>query len=90
MSKKIDYVRQLLIEKEENIKDEVDKKKIDNLKCILKEDDIFFKLDISTAIGILSFLGVPESDIKNLYLSLISPQQFKENDNNYYSVSNLL
>lgn len=73
----IDDLRNLLTEIEKKY-DESEREKIENLKILLKEDDIFFRLDLEVALGILNFLGIPENKIYDCYLSLISPENFQE------------
>ncbi len=85
--KKIDYIRKLLEEKEKTITTDLDKEKIENLKFILKEDDAFFKLDLETSLGILSYLGIKEDKLKELYFELVSPNEFM-NNKQYVTLSN--
>ena len=42
---------------------------------LLKIDDLFFKIDLSFSVVLLSFLGIPDDKIKEIYFRLIS---FKE------------
>lgn len=86
MKKDINYIRELLKKKEENISDINDKEKIDTLKDLLQDDNIFFKLDLDTAVGILSFLGVPNENIVNLYYEIISIKNYKNDDSQYYDI----
>ena len=71
MIRDIDYVRDLLKEKEKKVTTEEDKEKIENFKWILENDKIFFIMDTSTAVGILDFLEVPIDEIKQLYFELL-------------------
>ena len=59
----IDKLRTLLSEKEKIQRDGIEREKVENLKILLRDDDIFFKLDLETAIGILDFLGISENEI---------------------------
>lgn len=86
MKKDINYIRELLKKKEKNISDINDKEKIDTLKDLLQDDNIFFKLDLDTAVGILSFLGVPNENIVNLYYEIISIKNYKNDDSQYYDI----
>ena len=66
----------LLLSKEKEVQSKEDKEKVSTLKCLLKQEDIFFKLEAATAIGILEFLGVPKNEIRDYYLNLISVDNF--------------
>lgn len=81
----IDDVRKLYREKAA-VATEEDAEKIENLDFILECDDIFFKLDFETIIGILDFLGVPEDGLIDAYLSLTSIENY--NKNVYVTISN--
>ena len=82
----IEYIRELLLKKEQNITNELDNEKIANLKEILKNDDIFFKLDLVTAVNILAYLGIPEDKIEDAYYKLISPKNYLNTDKPYFSI----
>lgn len=73
---KIEEVRELVIQKEKTISTELDREKINNLKILLSDDMIFFKLDLKTIVGILDFLGINEELIADYALSLISPDEY--------------
>jgi len=89
MKDKMNYLRELLSVKENNIKDDVDRVKIENLKFLLSKDDVFFNLDVSTAIGILAYLGVPEDKIKDMYFELISPESFMSVSKPYFTTGRM-
>lgn len=78
MSNKIEELKELLKIKETQINTDLDKKKIDNIKFLLEQENIFFRLDTPTTLGILEFLGIEEDEIKNYYLSLISIENLKK------------
>ena len=82
----IEYIRELLLKKEKTVENDLDKEKIDNLKEILKNDDIFFKLDLVTAINILAYLGLPEEKIEDSYYKLISPENYLSVDKPYFNI----
>lgn len=67
---------------------ELDIKKINNLDYLLKDEQLFFKVDFNTAIGILNFLGITGDKAFEYYYELISPKNFKTNDNTYVTISN--
>lgn len=66
----MDELRKLLLEKEATTDEE--KNKVEVLKELLEEDDIFFSLDVSAAFGILNFLGIPYDKLESTYYQLIS------------------
>lgn len=72
MKSKIEELKELLKIKETEVKTDLDKEKINNIKFLLEQEDIFFKLETPTALGILEFLGIKESEMRDYYLSLIS------------------
>lgn len=81
------YLRNLLSIREKEVNDMLDKEKVKNLKFLLKNDDIFFRIDIETAIGILDFLGIPKNEILNVYTQLISPTEYKKIPSTYVSLN---
>ena len=56
----------------EHITTDEEKSKVEVLKGLLEEDDIFFSLDVSAAFGILNFLGIPDDKLESTYYQLIS------------------
>ncbi|HBA37662.1 MAG TPA: hypothetical protein DCY94_02975 [Firmicutes bacterium] len=79
-------IRALLTEREKSVSSLEDKTKVDNLKAILREDNIFFMIDVETALGILDFLRIPEENLKEAYLSLTSPEAFIASTDNYLTI----
>lgn len=77
MQNKIEELKKLLEVKEQQIETELDRTKVDNLKFLLNQEDIFFKLEPVTAVGILDYLGIPKNEIYEYYLSLISAKEFQ-------------
>lgn len=65
----MDYLRSLLQEKIKENKEE-NKKKIELLSEMLKDDTLFLKIDLDTAFGILDFLGVPKENMKKVYIEI--------------------
>lgn len=83
INENFEHVKQLLIKKQkEQLKDE-DKKKVENLKILFSDVDIFFKLDLETALSILYFLGIPQNNLFDFYSKLIDVKSFQEYNNNY-------
>ena len=68
----MDELRRLLLEKEKEATTDEEKNKVEVLKELLEEDDIFFSLDVSAAFGILNFLGIPYDNLESTYYQLIS------------------
>lgn len=76
----IDDIRELVNKKEKEQLSGDDEKKMSMLKVLLKDDEIFFKIDSETACGILSFLGIKDDEeVIKAYFSLISYERYKEN-----------
>lgn len=53
---------------------------------LLKIDDLFFKIDLASAVGLLSFLGIPDDKIKEVYLQLISFKEYKSTNDKQYNL----
>ena len=68
----MDELRKLLLEKEKEATTDEEKNKVEVLKELLEEYDIFFSLDVSAAFGILNFLGIPYDKLESTYYQLIS------------------
>ena len=68
----MDELRKLLLEKEKEATTDEEKNKVEVLKELLEEDDIFFSLDVIAAFGILNFLGIPYDKLESTYYQLIS------------------
>lgn len=81
MNDKIEELKSLLEIKEKQIESDIDKEKINNIKFLLSQEKIFFKLEAATALGILEYLGIKEECIYEYYLSLISAKEFQKNSN---------
>lgn len=47
------------------------------IKNIMEDDNCFFKIDIEYAYSILRDLGIPENELKYIYLKLIDPSEIK-------------
>lgn len=74
----MDKLRKLLLEKEKSVVSEEEKNKVNLLKKLFLDDNIFFKLDISTAYGILRFLGISDEEIDAIYYNLISYENYEK------------
>lgn len=70
-------IKKLLDQKKEKVTTSLEQEKIAVIENLLKNDAIFFELDINTAIGILAFLDIPREQLKATYFSLISPASYK-------------
>lgn len=71
-------IEQFIKEKELKIVTVEDREKIELIKCIIMEKDWMFKNNLEIIIGMLDFLEVPVEKMEDLYLSLISPENFLE------------
>ena len=45
-----------------------------------------FKIDLASAVGLLSFLGIPDDKIKEVYLQLISFKEYKSTNDKQYNL----
>jgi hypothetical protein len=72
----MDRVRELLQKKICEANSQEDLQKIEIIRQLVQKDDCFLNLDLETAIGILEFLGVGESEIVSFYQELISPKNY--------------
>ena len=80
----MDYLNELLKQKELIAKSSEDIKKIEIIKSLFLDKSIFFKMKIDTAYGILSFLGVDSDKIDDVYMSLISSDEYMKTAKPYY------
>lgn len=80
----IDRLKELLNKKELIVTTPEDKEKIQVIKDLFQDEAIFFKIDAETALGILEFLGIPESQMKEIYLTLISPKEYQKVSKQYF------
>lgn len=67
----------LEVKKKQELTEE-DKKKVEFLDKLFKDEGCFFKLDIDISLNILEFLGLEEEQAKTMYFDLISPEMFKK------------
>lgn len=67
---------------------EEDKEKIDCLRVLFSDDNIFFRdgMDMDTALGILDYLGIDEDELLDYYASLISSENYMKMCRNYVSI----
>ncbi len=89
MNYTINDIRKLLDNREKQVLSDIDNEKIKTLKTLLAQDDIFFKLDIDTVVGILMFLQIPEDKVKEVYFSLISAESFHQGPKKYITTSDI-
>ena len=75
-----DNLRFLVDKKENELTSDSDIKKLNIIKDLLKNNNCFFEIDANTAINILYFLGIPESEIKDYYFGLLNPKSYIENN----------
>ncbi len=54
-----------------NMDNELNLKKYKLIQKILSDDKCFFKMEIEYAYSILRDLGIPENDLKKVYMELI-------------------
>ncbi len=81
----LEKLKELLNEKKKNTLSDLDKEKVSLIERLFEDDQIFFHLEYTTAIGILRYLGIPEEKLKSVHMELISYDNFKT-DNDTYSL----
>lgn len=74
----MDRIKELIEMKEKEIKTFEDTEKMEVVKQLMQQENIFFCISTETAIGILEFLGVGEDEMLSLYYDLISPENYKK------------
>ncbi len=75
----MDKIIELLERKKGKINTDLDLEKYNHIKEIIKHEDIFFYLDMSTVLGILEFLDVEPDERLKLYYSLTSMENYEKN-----------
>lgn len=83
MTKEIEYLMNLIKRKKETELSNEDQEKLTEAESLLQIDGIFFKIDISTALGLLHFIGVPKENLKEMYTKLTSIDEFKKSNKTY-------
>lgn len=77
MEKEFENLTKLIEEKKkENLTPE-ERSKLNQAESLLKIQGVFFKIDISTALGLLHFIGVPKDQLKDIYGRLTSLEAYK-------------
>ena len=80
MNEKIDAydkVKRLFELKKQNY-DIKDENKIKIIERLLKNKFGFFEISSDNALKILSYLGIPNEELMNVYLELTSPENYKK------------
>lgn len=73
----IDYVRNLVEKKKQQVNTEEDLKRIEAIETFLLDSRAFIKINRMVSLNILEYLGVPENDIDNLYDELTDYENIK-------------
>ena len=84
--KKIDEIRELLKKKANDLKTEDDKEKYEGVSEFLAFDNVFSKMGVEVAIGLLDFLGVEEDKILKTYVELVAEETAEEARNTYINI----
>lgn len=71
--KKVDISNSTLSPEEK----ETELRKLKNLENILQDEQCFFKIDISTALSCLFYLGIEEERLMDFYKKLIAPSEYR-------------
>ncbi len=82
----INYLRELYKKINKNILSQEQLDMYNKAAELLKIDDLFFKIDLASAVGLLSFLGIPDDKIKEVYLQLISFKEYKSTNDKQYNL----
>ncbi len=84
--KKIDEIRELLKKKANDLKTEDEKEKYEGVSELLAFDNVFSKMGVEVAIGLLDFLGVEEDKIIETYVALVAEETAEEARNTYINI----
>lgn len=82
----MNYLRELYKKINKNILSQEQLDMYNKAAELLKIDDLFFKIDLASAVGLLSFLGIPDDKIKEVYLQLISFKEYKSTYDKQYNL----
>ena len=74
----LQIISDLIEKKRTNITTDEDKKKLELIEKICKNEKCFFEMKAATSIAILKFLGIPENEVLDYYFKLISIEEFKK------------
>ena len=85
--KKIDEIRELLKKKANDLKTEDDKEKYEGVSELLAFDNVFSKMGVEVAIGLLDFLGVEEDKILETYVALVAEETLDETKATFITIS---
>ncbi len=73
----IEYLKKL-VDKKEKMANAEELEQLNLIKTILKNPNCFFDIDMELAFNILSFLGIENDLIADIYYELISPSNFNK------------
>ena len=82
----MNYLRELYKKINKNILSQEQLDMYNKAAELLKIDDLFFKIDLASAVGLLSFLGISDDKIKEVYLQLISFKEYKSTNDKQYNL----
>lgn len=85
--KKIDEIRELLKKKANDLKTEDDKEKYEGVSELLAFDNVFSKMGVEVAIGLLDFLGIEEDKILKTYVALVAEETLDETKATFITIS---
>ena len=85
--KNIDEIRELLKKKANDLKTEDDKEKYEGVSELLAFDNVFSKMGVEVAIGLLDFLGIEEDKILKTYVELVAEETMDEVHNTYINLA---
>lgn len=64
----------------------IELEKYDVIEKLLEMDDLFFNIDFKTAYGVLDYLGIESDKIFEVYMQLISFDNFKDTQEKQYTL----
>lgn len=84
--KEILELKNRLMKKEQEELSVLETEKVEIINEVLDNPDMFFELEMDTVLGMLNFLNYSEEESMNIYMSLISPVNYKKNIPKIYDI----
>ena len=74
----LQIINDLIEKKRTKVTTDEDKKKLELIEKICKNEKCFFEMKTATSIAILKFFFFPENEVLDYYFKLISTEEFKK------------
>lgn len=84
--KEILELKNRLMKKKQEQLSLLETEKIEIISEVLDNPEMFFQLEMDTVLGMLNFLSYGEEEAMRIYMSLISPVNYKENIPQIYDI----